>query len=159
MNITSIVRERLGADWIPAIYSERIRPQRTRAYHLDIPARENDALIMHTLLGVELKVGKRRFACPDLSTARYLRVFARLGSTDFAVPYDITKIAPAADELEMSWHRGLLILESELKQKSERSRSQYRSSLIRDIRNEIIDLGAGELMPAFDRPTRQRGAA
>ena len=156
MSISSIVRERLGSEWMPAIYSERIRPQRTRAFQLDVPERENDAQIQHTLLGIELKVGRRRFSCPDLATARYLRVFARVGSREFAVPYDITKIGPAADELETSWQRALLLLENELEHKSTRARSQYRSALVREIRNEINAAGAGSRMPSFDRSTKQR---
>ena len=64
----------LGDAWIPAIYSTKIRPQRTRAVDLEIPERENQAEILYTLLGIELKIAKRRIACPDLATARYLRV-------------------------------------------------------------------------------------
>ena len=156
MNISAIVRDRMGDEWIPTIYLQTIRPQRTRAYNLEIPQRENDAQILHTLLGIELKVGKRRFACPDLSTARYLRVFARIGCRDFAIPYDITKIAPAADDLEMSWQRSLLILEDEFGRKPARAVAQYRSALIREIRNEIHDAGACDKTPEFKRSTKQR---
>ena len=69
--------------------------------------------IQHTLLGVELKLGRKRLLCPDLATARYLSVFARLGCQDVALPYDITKISQLADELESSWYRMLLLAEQE----------------------------------------------
>ena len=83
---------------------KRFVSQRTRVIAArSARARENQAEIQYTLLGIELKVGKRRFACPDLATARYMRVFARIGCREFAVPYDITQISAAADELETSW--------------------------------------------------------
>src|SRR5688500_7274017 len=105
MDIALEIKEKLGGSWLPEIYEHKIRPLRTRSYSLELPERENSVEIQHTLLGVELKVGNKRFSCPDLSTARYLQVFARLGAGDVAVPYDITKISTLADELESSWHR------------------------------------------------------
>ena len=98
-----LIREQLGESWLPRIYRERILKLRTRSYQFesDKPAARVD--IQHTLLGVELKVGRKRLLCPDLATARYLSVFARLGCNGVAVPYDITKISHLADELESSW--------------------------------------------------------
>nr|MBA2335824.1 hypothetical protein [Blastocatellia bacterium] len=96
MDIGTGIREQLAADWIPQIYAEKIRMQRTRACQLEVPERENKADILHTLLGIELKVGSTRFSCPDLATARYLQVFARLGCRNIAIPYDITKISALA---------------------------------------------------------------
>lgn len=90
MDIVTDVKDKCAENWIPAIYGKKIRVQRTRSYHLDIPVRENRADIQYTLLGIELKVGRKRFACPDLATARYLLVFARIGCRDFALPYDIS---------------------------------------------------------------------
>jgi hypothetical protein len=101
------IRERLGEAWLPQIYRERILKLRTRSYHFAIEGTPKRVLIQHTLLGVELKIGRKRLLCPDLATARYLSVFARLGSKDVAVPYDITKISQLADELESTWYRML----------------------------------------------------
>jgi len=148
------IRQKLADSWIADLYERRVRAQRTRAFHLDIPERENKPEILHTLLGVELKVGNRRFACPDLATARYMRVFARIGIRDFAVPYDITKISVIADELETAWQRMLLLIESA--EVTAAVRSRLRSALIKRIRNEINDAGPGDMMPKFDRETRQR---
>lgn len=150
------IRSKLGITWIPSIYQDKIRGQRTRAFHLDIPAKENKSEILYTLLGVELKVGNRRFTCPDLATARYLQVFARIGCRDFAVPYDITKISTVADELETSWHQMLLIFGQETGGKTSSTLGRSRSVLIRALREEIEEIGPGDAMPAFDRPTRQR---
>ena len=151
MKLVDEVRTELGGSWIPDLYRDKVRSQRTRSFRLEIPERENAPEILHTLLGIELKVGRRRFACPDLATARYLRVFARLGVRDVAVPYDITRISIIADELETAWQQMVLIM----KEKGGSS-SRDLSSLVRKLRIEIEAIGPGEIMPAFDRPTRQR---
>jgi hypothetical protein len=146
----------LGNEWLPNIYLDKIRTQRTRAISIDVPQRENQCLIQHTLLGIELKVGKRRFACPDLSTARYMRVFARIGCPRFAIPYDITRISAAADELETAWQRSLILLDEHTASAVAKSAILSRSKLIKTMRLELIEIGPGELMPQFDRPTTQR---
>ncbi len=151
MDIVAEICASMAEDWLPAIYEKKIRSQRTRSYKLDIPKKENRADIQYTLLGIELKVGRKRFACPDLATARYLRVFARIGCNEFAVPYDITKISPAADEIETSWQRSLVLLE-----RLSSDDVAARSTLIKAIRNEIIKIGPGDAMPLFDRDTKQR---
>ena len=133
-----------------------MRTQRTRAHRLEIIERENRVIIQHTLLGVELKVGNNRFSCPDLSTARYLQIFARLGCTNVAVPYDITKISTLADELESSWHRTLLVFDKMIEEKTTPVRGRMRSNLIKEIRHEINLIGAGSLMPEFRQSTKQR---
>src|SRR5829696_514101 len=134
---------------LPMIYAQKIRTLRTRSCTLDIPERENDAFILHTLLGIELQVGRRRFACPDLATARYMRVFARLGSRQFAIPYDITKISTLADELETAWQRSLLVLEKSSGGLSDQQRKRKRSLLVKSIRAEIAEIGPGDKMPEF----------
>ena len=148
------IRQQLSDSWIADLYQKKVRSHRTRAFNLEIPERENKPEILHTLLGVELKVGNRRFSCPDLTTARYMRVFARLGVREFAVPYDITKISVIADTLETAWQRMLLLIESD--DIPAASRPRLRSRLIKQLRNEINEIGPGELMPKFDRETRQR---
>lgn len=115
--------------------------------HLDIAARENKPEILYTLLGIELKVGRRRFSCPELATARYLRVFARIGCRDFAIPYDISQISGIADELETSWQRSVVLTEG---------KSSDRAALIKALRTEINACGPGGAMPLFDRKTKQK---
>lgn len=156
MEIANEIREKLSDEWLPAIYRDKVRTQRTRAHNLDIPPKENRAEIQHTLLGIELKVGNTRFACPDLSTARYLQIFARIGCREVAVPYDITKISTLADELESSWHKIILILEESAKDKIPSARGRLRAALIKEIRTEIEEIGAGSLMPEFKQSTKQR---
>ena len=149
VKIEEKIRETLADDWLPLVYKTKVRLQRTRSVHLDIAARENKAEILYTLLGIELKVGRRRFSCPDLATARYLRVFARIGCADFAIPYDITQISGVADELETSWQRSLVLVDG---------KSPARTALIKSLRNEINAYGPGDAMTLFDRETKQRKA-
>jgi len=143
------IRELLGDAWLPRIYRERILELRTRSYHFEIAGTPKRILIQHTLLGVELKVGRKRLLCPDLATARYLSVFARLGCKDVAVPYDITKISQLADELESSWYRMLLLVDQEACAKSAGFRNRVRGSLVAQVRAEITAAGAGTKIPEF----------
>jgi hypothetical protein len=156
MDIVGEIREQLHAEWLPEIYRSKVRTQRTRAHSLEVASRENRAIIQHTLLGVELKVGNQRFSCPDLSTARYLQIFARLGCQAVAVPYDITKISTLADELESAWQKILLLLEEKAKEKTASVKGRMRSALIKQMREEIKEIGAGSLMPEFKQSTKQR---
>lgn len=158
MNTRAEIRETIGDDWIALIYREKVRSQRTRSFAMDVPERENTAEILHTLLGIEIKVGKNRFSCPDLATARYLQVFARIGCRSVAIPYDITKISVLADELEVAWHKLLLKHDKSIGQKSPQAKRRSRAVLIRQIREEINELGAGEVMPEFKNSTRQRNS-
>ena len=144
-----LIQEQLGESWLPRIYRERILKLRTRSYHFDSAKPATRVDIQHTLLGVELKVGRKRLLCPDLATARYLSVFARLGCKDVAVPYDITKISHLADELESSWYRMLLLVDQETKAKSANFRNRVRGSLIAKVRADITAAGAATRIPEF----------
>jgi hypothetical protein len=150
------IKEQLGETWLPRIYRERILELRTRSYHFEKANASASVVIQHTLLGVELKVGRKRLLCPDLATARYLSVFARLGCKDVAVPYDITKISHLADELESSWYRMLLLVEQEARDETTRFRGRLRGLLLAKVRAEIGEAGAGTPVPEFKQSTRQR---
>jgi hypothetical protein len=151
-----LIQEQLGESWLPRIYRERILKLRTRSYHFDSAKPTARVDIQHTLLGVELKVGRKRLLCPDLATARYLSVFARLGCKDVAVPYDITKISHLADELESSWYRMFLLVEQEARAESTRFKGRLRGLLIAKIRAEIEEAGPGTRVPEFRHTTKQR---
>jgi len=150
------IQEQLGETWLPRIYRDRILKLRTRSYHFESAPRSAHVVIQHTLLGVELKIGRRRLLCPDLATARYLSVFARLGCEDVAVPYDITKISHLADELESSWYRMLLLVDQQARAESTRFRARLRGLLLAKIRADILDAGAGTRIPEFRQSTKQR---
>lgn len=145
---TDGLRANLGELWIPEVYREKVRTKRTRSFAMAIPERENSPEIMHTLLGIELKVGRLRIAVPDLATARYLCVFARLGCREVAVPYDISKISGIADLLETGWQRMNLMLQG--------ASARTRNLAVKTVRKEVNELGAGEAMPEFNTATRHR---
>ena len=153
---TEEIKASLGEMWLPLIYRERILKMRTRSHHLPMAKKKADVEIQHTLLGVELKVGRHRMACPDLATARYLAVFARAGCAEVAVPYDISRISALADELESSWHRMLLLVEYGAVERGAAFRSRLRNLLIGDARREITEAGAGTAVPQFNQNTKQR---
>ena len=150
------IKAELGEAWIPTIYRERIQKSRTRSYQLGVPAKNSSVEIQHTLLGVELKLGRCRMLCPDLATARYLAVFARAGCSAVAVPYDITQISHIADELESSWQRMLLMIEKAAQNRSAAFRARLRRWLISEVRDEIVLAGAGTPSPLFIQSTKQR---
>ena len=149
------IRSELDDSWLPQVY-RRVLKLRTRAYEFP-PMPENSApQIHHTLLGIELKVGRRRMLCPDLATARYLSVFARIGCRAVAIPYDITKISLIADELDSSWHRMLLISDRLTADRNAAFRARIRRQIIGKVREEIAKAGAGLRVPEFKQSTKQR---
>lgn len=155
-SLAAEVRKQLGEAWLPHVYREQILTKRTRAYHLELPAKQANVEVQYTLLGVELKIGQRRVMCPDLATARYLSVFARTGNADFAVPYDISQLSRLADELEFAWHRMLLLVDHLAANRSASFRTRLRRALIAAVREEIAEAGAGADRPHFNQNTKQR---
>jgi hypothetical protein len=149
------IERQLGYSWLPRIYRERILKVRTRSYQFPPIAKSASPEIHHTLLGIELKLGRRRMLCPDLATARYLAVFARVGCKAVAIPYDITMISHLADELESSWHRMLFLVDGVAGDHSSAFRARIRGLLIGKVRDEINAAGAGTRIPEFKQSTRQ----
>jgi hypothetical protein len=159
MNRTEEYVERIetgmGASWLPRIYRERILKMRTRAYQFPALAKHVQPEIHHTLLGIELKVGRHRMLCPDLATARYLAVFARAAAKAVAIPYDITTVSSIADELESAWHRMLLMADEMTKDANTSFRTRLRRQLVGKVGSEIAQAGAGRAVPEFKQSTRQ----
>lgn len=150
------IEKLMGDQLIAALYRDTIRPLRTRSYALNAPSKATTVEILHTLLGIELKIGKRRLLCPDLATARYLAVFAKLGSSEVAVPYDITQISRLADALESSWFRMLTLTEHLTAQRSNRLRARVFALLVAGQRQQVAEQGAGPAIPQFIQNTKQR---
>lgn len=144
---------RLGEDSIAEIYRLRVRSDRTRRYDLPPLPRSGQPRveIMHTLLGIELKIGRRRLSCPDLSTARYLTVFVRLGVAAVALPYDITRLARLADDLESSWFRMMMMAESSMDEINYKLTPRLIRRLIEAQRDEVEVCGPGPVAPRFNR--------
>jgi hypothetical protein len=149
------IKQKLGDHWLPHIYAHRVLRLRTRPYRFDTsrPARVE---IQHTLLGIELKIGSRRLLCPDLATARYLSVFARIGCDEIAIPYDITRISRLADELESSWYRMVLLADEQSRDRSDKFRTRLRGLLFAKIRTEIGAAAGAPRIEEFQQETKQR---
>lgn len=80
-------------------YRDKVVPQKNRTIRL--LGRKNAARIIHTLLGYEVQSSYKRIQCPDLVTARYLRLFSELGFHSIKIPYDPTltaKLIPVFEE-------------------------------------------------------------
>lgn len=111
---------------IEEIYRGEVLPLRTRPVRL--LGRKCPARILHTLLGYEVQASRRRIQCPDLATARYLRVFMEIGCRGIRLPYDPTitlKLAPGLESALEEMSRA-----ARRRQKGERGqvlRGMYRS--------------------------------
>jgi len=81
-----------------SIYREKVLPQPARTIRL--LGRKNPASILHTLLGYEVQSSYKRIQCPDLVTARYIRLFSELGCHSIQLPYDPTLTAELIPQLE-----------------------------------------------------------
>ena len=148
------IEKEMGESWIPKIYG-RILKLRTRSYNFPLLAGKSAPEIQHSLLGIELKVGRKRMLCPDPATARYLAVFARAGCKAIAIPYDITKISHLADEIESSWHRMMLMADSLTTKRSVTFATRVRTMLVGRVREAIAAAGAGTRIPEFKQSTKQ----
>jgi hypothetical protein len=155
-SLVAEVKERMRGDWPPVIYRERILATRTRSHAVPAAGKNASVEVQHTLLGIELKVGRRRVSCPDFATARYLSVFARAGVSEVAVPYDITKISSLADELESAWQRMLLLADHLTAGRAATFRTRVRTATVKEARREIEEAGAGAAAPQYKQTTRQR---
>ncbi len=96
MLIDSQIKEEI--ERIGQIYCEGVLPRRHRLFTL--VGRKSRAELQRTFLGYEVKVGRRRFTCPDRITALYLRFFAEIGLAEVKVPYDPTLTAKLVPGLE-----------------------------------------------------------
>jgi hypothetical protein len=155
-SLVNEVKGRMRDDWPPAIYRERVLAMRTRSHAVPAASKNARVEVQHTLLGIELQVGRRRVSCPDFATARYLSVFARAGVSEVAVPYDITKISSLADELESAWQRMLLLADHLAEGRAGSVRTRLRAAVAKEARREIEEAGAGTAVPQFRQTTRQR---
>lgn len=70
------------------VYRDKVLTQKTRTIRL--LGRKSSAKILNTLLGYEVQASYKRIHCPDLVTARYLRLFSELGCHSIKLPYDPT---------------------------------------------------------------------
>jgi hypothetical protein len=90
------------------IYRREVLTQPTRTIRL--LGKKCRAVILHTLLGYEVQASYKRIQCPDLVTARYIRLFSEIGCHSVKLPYDPTVTARLVPEMEAaveSIHKGV----------------------------------------------------
>ena len=92
-----------GGRGLVEIYRMEVLPAKTRTIRL--LGRKISARIIHTLLGFEVKASSKRIHCPDMVTARYLKLFTELGCRSIKLPYDPTLTARLLPELEAAIER------------------------------------------------------
>jgi hypothetical protein len=83
---------------IADVYRQKVLTQQTR--NIRLLGRKSSARILHTLLGFEVQASYKRIQCPDMVTARYIRLFSELGCHSIKLPYDPTQTAQLIPEFE-----------------------------------------------------------
>ena len=137
------LREMLDSDWPAEIYRSEVLSGRTRSFVFTGLARPRVVEIVHTLLGIELRMGRRRVNVPDLATARYLSIFAGLGVASVAVPYDITRISHIADRLERACQQLLQLVDDMTRTAAPGTARSVRRRVLRALRTELTELAGG----------------
>ncbi len=114
-------------------YGEEVLSQRTRV--VSLPGRKCEPRILNTFLGFELQVAQKRITCPDMSTARYLRIFAEVGMPSVRAPYDPSLTTCVLPQLEQALKKIKdLLLEENLDRKQHQS--QLRN-IYRKLRDQL----------------------
>jgi hypothetical protein len=90
----------LGVANIVDTYQRLVLPIKTRSIHL--LGRKSPARIIETLLGYEVKASYKRIHCPDMVTARYVKLFTEIGCRNIRLPYDPTVTANLIPQFEQS---------------------------------------------------------
>jgi hypothetical protein len=85
------------------VYRQKVRSQPTRT--ISLLGKKHPASILYTLLGYEVQSSYKRIQCPDLVTARYIRLFSELGCHSVQLPYDPTLTAELIPEFEAAVDR------------------------------------------------------
>ena len=90
-------------DNIAALYRQQVLPAKTRT--IALLGRKGPARIVRSLLGYEVQSSYKRIQCPDLVTARYLKLFMALGCRSIRLPYDPTTTAALLPSLEHAFEK------------------------------------------------------
>jgi len=93
-----ILSASMGDQSLVDLYRQRVLTKKTRT--LRLLGRKCQARIIHTLLGFEVQAGYKRIQCPDMVTARYLKLFSELGCHSIKLPYDPTLTAQLIPQFE-----------------------------------------------------------
>lgn len=87
-----------------ALYREEVVSAPHRS--VDLTGRKcSNPRIISTLLGYELQIRDKRFSCPDMATALFLKIFAQIGAGEVKVPHDPTRTADLFPAFEKIWNQ------------------------------------------------------
>ena len=112
-------------------YGKEVLSGQTRV--VSLPGRKCEPRILNTFLGFELQVAQKRITCPDMSTARYLRVFAEVGMPTVRAPYDPTLTTSVLPQLERALKKIKdLLLEENLNREQHQSKLRNTYRKVRD---------------------------
>jgi hypothetical protein len=101
--IQEILRSSDNYSILVNLYRQKVLSQPARTIRL--LGRKNPASILNTLLGYEVQSAYKRIQCPDLATARFIRLFSELGCHSIQLPYDPTHTAELIPEFEVAVDR------------------------------------------------------
>jgi len=87
-----------GFQNIVETYRRKVLTVKTRI--IPLLGRKCQAMIIQTLLGYEVKASNKRVHCPDMVTARYLKIFTEIGCAQIRLPYDPTVTESLVPTLE-----------------------------------------------------------
>jgi hypothetical protein len=93
-----IFRTLQGPGELVRTFRRSVLTQNTRT--LRLLGKKYPARIIHTLLGYEVQASYKRIQCPDLVTARYVKLFSELGCHSIKLPYDPTLTARLIPKFE-----------------------------------------------------------
>lgn len=85
-----------------ALYREKVVSAPHRSVELTGRKCSNPRIIS-TLLGYELQIRDKRFNCPDMATALFLKIFAQIGAGEVKIPHDPTRTADLLPAFEKTW--------------------------------------------------------
>ena len=97
MSVEEVLKEHVQQ--MAQVYASQVLSGRTR--EVVLVGRRCEPAIQYTFLGYELKAGRKRITCPDLTTARYLAVFLEIGAATVRIPYDPSRTARLLPSLEL----------------------------------------------------------
>ena len=83
---------------LSTLYAQKILVQKTR--EVSLLGKKCKPTIIYTFLGFELQANSKRITCPDMSTARYLKIFSELGMPSIRIPYDPTQTSLYLTKME-----------------------------------------------------------
>jgi len=119
------------------IFRREVLPQKTRTVRL--VGIKSAAVIIQTLLGYEVQARHKRIHCPDLVTARYLKLFSELGCRLIRLPYDPTVTARLIPTLEMS-HQRIKDTVAEIFPDESKRRQYVIQKIYTIVRNELREV-------------------